>query len=106
MNDRNWSANSSEQANDHLEVKAWKIEFSHPDEREVYMERLRVGSEFDMRYRGIFEFYGADLVAYKLKHKSSNQVNDFLRVFSKYLTDYLEDDCPPSWEECSHSFCE
>ena len=28
----------------------------------------------------------------------------FLYVLGKYLTEYLEDDCPSSWETCQPSF--
>ncbi|MUK87649.1 hypothetical protein GMD78_04445 [Ornithinibacillus sp. L9] len=84
---------------DQLQVRAWVKTISDPNEHKEFMERLHVGSQFDMRYRGLVEYYGDDLIAYKRKNLSSKHVNDFLYIFSKYLTDHLEDDCPPSWKE-------
>ncbi|WP_231784211.1 hypothetical protein [Lentibacillus sp. JNUCC-1] len=80
--------------------------FSHPDEHKAMMEKLKISSKFDMRYRGLLEFYSDDLVAYKLKKGSGKHTNEFLRIFSYYLTDTLEDHCPSSWQECQSSFWE
>lgn len=88
------------------EVKAFIHQFSHPDEHKEFMEMMKLGSTFDMRPRAMMHFYGSDLIAYKRKHRSNPQVNEFLRIFSTYLTTYLEDECPESWEECSLAFWE
>lgn len=89
-----------------VRVKAFMHQLSGPDERKEYLDMLLLGSKFDMRARAIFFFYGPDLIAYKRKHPTSPKVNEFLRIFSAYLTTQLEDDCPPSWAECGPSFWE
>ncbi|MFD1037797.1 hypothetical protein ACFQ3N_05155 [Virgibacillus byunsanensis] len=111
MTNPRWSAYESGQAKVYdnekkVEVKMWVHKFSHPDEHKEYIEKLKISSEFDMRYRGLVLFYGDDLITYKLKHRTSKRVNEFLRIFSKYLTDHLEDNCPSSWKECQPSFWE
>lgn len=111
MSNSRWSAFNSGQANQFQsktgqEVKAWVHEISSPEEREEYIERFKLGKEFDMRHRALVHFYGADLIAYKRKHRSSKQVNEFLRTFSRYLTHHLEDDCPPSWKAYQLHFWE
>jgi len=111
MTKHSWSFYGNVQAeNDfkqkHLEVKTWMHEFKNQKEREEIIERLQLGLKFDMRYRALFQFYGKDLVDYKRKHLSSTQVNEFLKVFSNYLTTHLEDNCPPSWKDCQPSFWE
>ncbi|GHH99909.1 hypothetical protein AM1BK_34520 [Neobacillus kokaensis] len=67
---------------------------------------LAISSEFEMRYRGLLEYYGKDFIAYKKEKPSDKIRNEFLRVISKYMTHYLEDDCPPSWKQCQQPFWE
>lgn len=70
------------------------------------LTNLKVSAEFDMRHRGLFEYYGKDLIAYKNNYRFQRNCNEFLRDFSKYMTDYLEDNCPPAWDKCNASFWE
>ena len=69
------------------------------------MQKLHIGSQFDFRHRGLFEFYGDDLIAYKLEKPKSASRNGFLTIFGKYFTDYL-DACPSSWEKIDENFWE
>ncbi|MGY0693883.1 hypothetical protein ACW2QC_14030 [Virgibacillus sp. FSP13] len=87
-------------------VKVQMHPFSSPKEREAILEKLRIGSQFFMRARGLSKFYGDDLIAYKRKKGSGKHANEFLRIFANYLTDNLEDNCPSSWKECQPSFWE
>jgi hypothetical protein len=73
--------------------------------QQIFMD-LAVSSEFDMRHRGVFEYYGKDLIAYKREKPSDKDRNEFLRIFSKFMTDCLEDNCPSSWKHCQPSFWE
>ncbi|MCT8138034.1 hypothetical protein H1D32_09855 [Anaerobacillus sp. CMMVII] len=75
-------------------------------ERMELLAKIKISSEFGMRYRGLFEFYGDDLIKYKLGAPNSLARNEFLTVLAKYFTDYLEDDCPTSWKECHSQFWE
>ncbi|WP_077620070.1 hypothetical protein [Bacillus sinesaloumensis] len=59
-----------------------------------------------MRYRGLLEYYGKDFIAYKKEKPSDKKRNEFLRIISKFMTHYIEDDCPPSWKQCPASFWE
>ncbi len=88
------------------EVRVTLQPFSDPGEKQVFLEKLQISSQFDMRYRGLVDFYGDDLIAYKQERRSIEQVNEFLRIFAKHLTDNLEEDCPTSWKECPPSFLE
>jgi len=56
-----------------------------------------------MRYRGLLEYYGKDLVAYKKGQHSDDARNEFLHGFSAYMADFLEDDCPPSWKNVTRN---
>jgi hypothetical protein len=69
-------------------------------------EKVSIASQFGMHGRSLFEFYGEDLIAYKLKNPDSFSRNEFLTVLAKYLTVYLSDDCPSSWQECNAPFWE
>lgn len=77
-----------------------------PQERQGIFMDLATSSEFDMRYRGLFEYYGKDMIAYKREKPSDQNLNEFLRVFSKFMTDCLEDNCPSSWKHCQPTFWE
>ncbi|MFC4024419.1 hypothetical protein ACFOUV_11495 [Oceanobacillus longus] len=89
-----------------IEVKTWVHTFSHPDEHKEFMEEFKIASQFEMRYRGLLEFYGADLIAYKRNNMASQHVNEFLHILSKFFTDHLENNCPSSWKECQSTFWE
>jgi hypothetical protein len=80
--------------------------FSNQNEHKEFLSKIKVSSQFGLRYRGLLEFYGDHLIAYKLENPTSKSRNEFLTVLGKYLTDYLEDDCPSSWEECQPTFWE
>jgi hypothetical protein len=87
-----------------LQVKVFSKSFISPEERQELLTNLAISAEFDMRYRGLFEYYGSDLIAYKRHYGFQKNCNYFLRHFSKYMTDYLEDNCPPAWSECNAPF--
>ncbi|GGH82640.1 hypothetical protein JOD43_002827 [Pullulanibacillus pueri] len=80
--------------------------FNSPQERQELLNDIDLSREFNMRYRGLFEYYGKDLIAYKRIYRNDKRVNDFLDDFSYYMTDHLEEDCPPSWEHCYPPFWE
>jgi len=88
------------------ETRVWMVPFSNDGERLEFLNNLQIGSEFDMRYRGLVEFYGKDFIAYKQEQYFDQDRNDFLRIFSSYMADFLEDDCPPSWKQCTPQFWE
>lgn len=88
------------------EVRMFMQTFSHPNEHKEMLEKLQISSQFDMRYRGLFHFYGDDLIAYKRKKATGKHATEFLRILSNYLTDHLEDHCPPSWKDCTPAFWE
>lgn len=75
-----------------------------PNEKREFLAKVEVCLMFEMRPRGLLEFYGDDLVAYKQEKPKSASRNFFLQVLSTYFTDYLYDICPSSWEECQDSF--
>lgn len=89
-----------------VNTRVWFQPFSNPNEHKKVLSKIKISSQFGMRYRGLFEFYGDDLITYKLEYPNSKPRNEFLSVFAKYLTEYLEDDCPSSWEECQPLFWE
>ncbi|SDY80260.1 hypothetical protein SAMN05421736_103343 [Evansella caseinilytica] len=89
-----------------LQIAVRSKSFSSPQEYRDFLTKLQISSRFEMRYRGLFEFYGDDLIAYSLKNSSDKNSNEFLRIFSSYLTDYLEDRCPSSWKQCHPPFWE
>nr|WP_263323583.1 hypothetical protein [Neobacillus sp. Marseille-Q6967] len=88
------------------EISLRVIPLSGPDERTEVLKNLAISSEFSMRYRGLFEYYGKELIAYKLEKPKDEDRNEFLRSLSHYMTTYLEDSCPSSWEECGPAFWE
>lgn len=88
------------------EVTVRKHVFANPKERQEILMNLAISSEFEMRYRGLFEYYGKDFIAYKLENPSNNKRNEFLRILSNFMTDCLEDTCPSSWDKCGTSFWE
>src|SRR5690606_21004093 len=77
-----------------------------PEEYEEMLNKLIVSRKFNMRFRGLRQFYGDELIAYKLKNPSSSSRNIFLEIIAEYFTTYLEDKCPSSWNECDHEFWE
>jgi hypothetical protein len=88
------------------QVRVTEIPIKNEKHRQQIFMDLAVSSEFDMRHRGVFEYYGKDLIAYKREKPSDQDRNEFLRIFSKFMTDCLEDNCPSSWKHCQPSFWE
>jgi hypothetical protein len=88
------------------QIRVTAIPIENPKEHQEFLNKLQISSQFGMRYRGLIEFYGNDLIAYKLKHRWDLSCNEFLRILAEYLTNYLEDHCPPSWQQCQPSFWE
>ncbi|WP_445489130.1 hypothetical protein [Niallia sp. 03133] len=78
----------------------------NPLDRKKFLKKIEISSHFNMRFRALFEFYGDDLIDYKREYLSDPDCNEFLRIFSKYMTDYLEDKVPSSWETCKSPFWE
>jgi hypothetical protein len=93
-------------SNNKPEVRAWVQPFANQQERQEFLMNVAISREFEMRYRGLVEYYGKELIAYKRERPLDKQRNEFLRVLSKFMTDCLEDNCPPSWKECNYSFWE
>lgn len=89
-----------------FQVHSFPIPFTESVTREKLLKKLQIGSAFKMRNRALALFYGDDLIAYKLCKPKDPVRNEFLYNFSNYLTDYLEDLCPPSWQECTPLFWE
>ncbi|OLS39241.1 hypothetical protein [Bacillus sp. MRMR6] len=88
------------------EVNVRVVPFTTTKERTEFFKNLAISSEFDMRQRGILEYYGKDLIAYKLEDPKNENRNEFLRVLAEYMTTRLEDNCPPSWKACHSPFWE
>lgn len=88
------------------ETKIKLIPLSGTQTRSEILKKIEISSQFNMRYRGLFEYYGDDLIAYKKENPTDYFRNEFLRAFSSYLTDYLEDNMPASWDKCQKSFIE
>lgn len=88
------------------ETRVWLQPFTNPDEHKEFLQKVKISSQFGLRYRGLLEFYGNDLIAYKLENPSSKPRNEFLEVLAMYFTVFLEADCPESWKECQPSFWE
>jgi hypothetical protein len=105
MNSFSFGVNGKERMKE-PETKIHLVPIQNAQERNKFLKKLEISSHFNMRYRGLFEFYGNDLIEYKQKNFSSNDCNTFLRIFSSYITDYLEDKMPPSWKKCKPSFLE
>ncbi|RDU38198.1 hypothetical protein DRW41_01110 [Neobacillus piezotolerans] len=89
-----------------LQVHQFAIPLTETETREKFLKKLQIGSAFKMRNRAIALFYGDDLIAYKIGKPKDPIRNEFLFHFSNYLTDYLEDLCPPSWKACTPLFWE
>ncbi|MFC0273173.1 hypothetical protein ACFFIX_17300 [Metabacillus herbersteinensis] len=87
-------------------TRVWLQPVKRPDEHEELLKKVKISSEFNLRYRGLFEFYGTDLITYKLGNPTCKSRNQFLEVLGLYFTVYLEDECPESWEACQASFWE
>ncbi|WP_173104278.1 hypothetical protein [Bacillus sp. KH172YL63] len=88
------------------ETRIWFHPFNHPDEHRDMLEKVKISRAFNLRFRGLVEYYGDDLIAYKREQMANQKRNDFLTSFAHYMTDHLEDDCPASWKECGPSFWE
>ncbi|RSK27635.1 hypothetical protein EJF36_12525 [Bacillus sp. HMF5848] len=85
-------------------VRMTMYEFANPEEQQKYKKMIKISSQFEMRPRGIFEYYGEDLVTYKLQKPTSESRHMFLTVIARYMTEYLEDCCPSRWIDCDHVF--
>jgi hypothetical protein len=82
------------------------VQFPSPRDQQVFLWNLAISSEFDMRHRGLLEFYGNDLIAYKQEKPKDRARNEFLRILANYLTTILENQCPSSWKDCQPPFWE
>lgn len=82
------------------------VQFPSPRDQQVFLRNLAISSEFDMRHRGLLEFYGNDLIAYKQEKHMDLARNEFLRILANYLTTILENQCPSSWKDCQPPFWE
>ncbi|MGM0843292.1 MAG: hypothetical protein ACQEWE_21460 [Bacillota bacterium] len=91
---------------DSPQMRVWLQEFNHPDEHLEMLEKFKIGREFNLRSRGLIEYYGIDLIDYKREQMANKKRNEFLTAFAHYMTDHLEDECPRSWKECPPSFWE
>ncbi|RHW43550.1 hypothetical protein D1B31_02545 [Neobacillus notoginsengisoli] len=89
-----------------FQIHSFVLPHTESQTRENILQKLKIGSEFQMRNRALAFFYGDDLIAYKLGKPKDPNRNEFLFHLSNYLTDYLEDLSPPSWQECSPIFWE
>lgn len=87
-------------------IRVFSQVFSDPSEHKEMLTKLQISSAFNLRYRGLVEFYGDDLIAYKLENTKSLSRNNFLHILGKYLSVYLEDSCPTSWKDCHPAFWE
>ncbi|MBS4192348.1 hypothetical protein KHA94_19500 [Bacillus sp. FJAT-49705] len=88
------------------QVKVRKFPINCEQERKEVLQNIQISSQFNMRYRGLFEYYGKDLIAYKREKPRDQNRNEFLRIISIFMSFYLEDTCPTSWENCQPSFWE
>ncbi|MFP3719859.1 hypothetical protein SFC57_08610 [Niallia circulans] len=88
------------------ETRIKLIPLTGTQSRSEILKKIEISSQFNMRYRGLYEYYGDDLIAYKKENPADYFRNEFLRTFSSYLTDYLEDNMPTSWHKCKKSFIE
>lgn len=84
----------------------WEKTFKSPKERQDFLMNLAIAAQFNLRNRGLVEYYGKDLISYKKDNPSDATRNEFLRLLSRFMTHHLEDNCPPSWRECTPSFWE
>ncbi|QQZ07731.1 hypothetical protein [Heyndrickxia vini] len=88
------------------QIRVQMKHFSGLDERKEFIKKIEISSQFNLRYRGLFAFYIDDLIEYKQERPTSHSRNEFLTILGKYLTEYLEDDCPSSWINCEPTFWE
>jgi hypothetical protein len=88
------------------QMKVLMKHFENSKEREDLLKNMRISTEFDMRHRGHFLYYGQDFIDYKLIRPYDKDRNEFLRILSNFMTTVLEDDCPPSWKKCKRPFWE
>jgi hypothetical protein len=88
------------------QMKVLMKHFENPKEREDLLKNMGISAEFDMRHRGHFLFYGKDFIDYKLERPYDKDRNEFLHILSNFMTDVLEDNCPPSWKKCKRPFWE
>lgn len=49
------------------ETKIKLIPLTGTQSRSEILKKIEISSQFNMRYRGLFEYYGDDLIAYKKK---------------------------------------
>lgn len=87
-----------------VKVRSFPIN-SEQEHREI-LQNIKLSSQFNMRYRGLFEYYGKDFIAYKSEKPRDQNRNEFLRIISAFMGFYLEDTCPTSWKNCTPSFWE
>jgi hypothetical protein len=97
---------NASQASSMPEVSVRVVPFTNTKERTEFFKNLAISSEFDMRQRGLLEYYGKDFITYKLEDPTNEKRNEFLRVIAQYMTTHLEDNCPPSWKACHSPFWE
>jgi hypothetical protein len=88
------------------QIKVLMKHFENPKERENLLKNMKISAEFDMRQRGHFLFYGKDFIDYKLERPYDKDRNELLRILSNFMSNVLEDNCPPSWKKCKRPFWE
>ncbi|NRD77817.1 hypothetical protein HPT25_10395 [Bacillus sp. BRMEA1] len=88
------------------QIKVFTHPFASPAERREFLKNLATSAEFNMRHRGLFQYYGKDFINYKREKPLDSNRNEFLRLISKFMTDFLEDNCPSSWQQCQPAFWE
>ncbi|NQD67940.1 hypothetical protein HP456_18710 [Bacillus haikouensis] len=54
-------------------TRVWLQEFKHPGEHLELLEKLKISKEFDMRYRGLMEYYRNDLIDYKREQMANKK---------------------------------
>ncbi len=89
-----------------LQVKVTPHSFKSEQDRQEIIRNLQISSQFEMRHRGIFLFYGKDFISYKLENPRGQERNEFLRLISRFMSFYLDDSCPTSWKNCTPMFWE
>ncbi|OIJ14408.1 hypothetical protein BKP37_08680 [Anaerobacillus alkalilacustris] len=62
-------------------TRVWSISVNNPNEHEEMKKKMTISSEFHMRYRGLFEFYGDDLISYKLQCLNRGSVRK-MRIYN------------------------
>lgn len=104
MKNRNKKRNIATKLMPQVSIRA--IPINSPQERQEIVRNLATSSEFEMRYRGVFEYFGKDFITYKRLAPTDSDRNEFLRIIAKYMTECLEDNCPTSWKQCQQAFWE